>query len=577
MKTKCRARCPHRAAKRIMSLVVYIVMLTSLTAGLDFSAYATDLPSSGKCGTNVTYTFDSSTGLLTISGSGAMANYNPYSSPSPFYKQNTIKTVVINNSIKSIGNSVFNSCSGLTSITIPDSVTSIGNGAFCNCTELTSITIPNSVTSIGDTVFSRDDKLIEIYYPGKAEEWNEIQISSNNEALFKATIHYNYVCESHKSAEPVIENIAPSTCTSDGSYDEVVYCYICSSEISRETTIVDAPGHDFVPDSKDPTCTESGFDGFSCSRCGDIIPLVEYPALGHSYKIVDSKAASCTEDGFNTYECERCKTQYTQVLNAFGHNYEIIASSNSTCTAQGYTTYKCSICNDSYTDYYEMLPHTPSEAVIENNVDPTCTANGSYDEVVYCSVCSAELSRETKTVKALGHNYTSVVSKPTCTERGFTTYTCTRCDYSYIGDTVSALGHNYEITDSKAAGCTEAGYITYKCTRCDDSYTETLPAIKHSFFLETKEPTCIEAGYTAYVCKNCGQQIVTKQTEALGHNYEIDSFENGLVVFKCSRCEDEHSDAFADHINERGYAPLDMNDDGIVNAKDYAYILRHSK
>ena len=49
--------------------------------------------------------------------------------------------------------------------------------------------------------------------------------------------------------------------------------------------------------------------------------------------------------------------------------------------------------------------HTPASAVRENENPATCTVDGSYDEVVYCSVCGEELSRETKTIPALGHMY----------------------------------------------------------------------------------------------------------------------------------------------------------------------------
>ena len=109
---------------------------------------------SGWCGTNVTYTFDSSTGTLTIQGSGAMTNYYPYSDAPWYSYENDIKTVIIEEGVTSIGAWAFYRCSSLTSVTIGNSVTSIGERAFSYCSGLTSVTIPNSVTSIGEWAFS---------------------------------------------------------------------------------------------------------------------------------------------------------------------------------------------------------------------------------------------------------------------------------------------------------------------------------------------------------------------------------------------------------------------------------------
>ena len=93
-------------------------------------------------------------GTLTISGTGAMKDYNADDNPSPAYNNSKVKKIVIEKGVTSIGNKAFYSCSSLTSITIPDSVTSIGNSAFFYCTSLTSVTIPDNVTSIENYAFA---------------------------------------------------------------------------------------------------------------------------------------------------------------------------------------------------------------------------------------------------------------------------------------------------------------------------------------------------------------------------------------------------------------------------------------
>ena len=101
---------------------------------------------------NLTWTLTAD-GTLTISGTGAMKDYDYDNNRSPVYGNSSVKKVVIEDGVTSIGNSAFDNCRRLTDITIPKSVTSIGNYAFYNCSSLTSITIPDSVTSIGDYAF----------------------------------------------------------------------------------------------------------------------------------------------------------------------------------------------------------------------------------------------------------------------------------------------------------------------------------------------------------------------------------------------------------------------------------------
>lgn len=77
----------------------------------------------------------------------------------------SLTNITISNSVTSIGNSAFMYCSSLTSISIPNSVTSIGNDAFSGCTSLSNITIPNSVTTIGLNAFSGCASLTSITIP----------------------------------------------------------------------------------------------------------------------------------------------------------------------------------------------------------------------------------------------------------------------------------------------------------------------------------------------------------------------------------------------------------------------------
>ena len=115
---------------------------------------------SGTCGDNLRWTL--SNGTLTISGTGTMADYSSYTNAPWYDYHSSIKSIVINDGVTSIGSQAFAWCSSLTSVTIGNSVTSIGDGAFLGCSSLTSITIPNSVTSIGNQAFLECSSLTSI-------------------------------------------------------------------------------------------------------------------------------------------------------------------------------------------------------------------------------------------------------------------------------------------------------------------------------------------------------------------------------------------------------------------------------
>ena len=112
---------------------------------------------SGKCGDNLSWSFNTSTGKLTITGSGDMDNYL-YDPPWASFRE-AIKSVSLPNGLTRIGDCAFFCCDGITSITIPDSITSIGYFAFRECSGLTSLTISKGVNSISDLAFGRCNSL----------------------------------------------------------------------------------------------------------------------------------------------------------------------------------------------------------------------------------------------------------------------------------------------------------------------------------------------------------------------------------------------------------------------------------
>ena len=174
-----------RLLKKITALTLTLCMATSLLGsnvwavktegGYDSSILSDNSPvlmstvSSGTCGRNVTWTLDSS-GTLTISGTGSMYDFD--SEERPWYDYiDSIKTVVINQGVSSIGDLSFESCENLTRVTIGNSVTSIGFCAFYQCSSLTSVTIPDSVTEIQNGAFSECFNLTEVNMP---DNWPDL-------------------------------------------------------------------------------------------------------------------------------------------------------------------------------------------------------------------------------------------------------------------------------------------------------------------------------------------------------------------------------------------------------------------
>lgn len=248
----------------------------------------------------------------------------------------------------------------------------------------------------------------------------------------------------HTPGEPKQENVVPATCTTDGSYDEVVRCTEDNEIISTKHHVIPATGHKFVDTVVAPTCTAQGYTLHKCSVCGEETKDTYTDALGHEYGewVIDKPA---TEDaaGSKHRDCVRGDDTQTEEIPQLTH------------------------------------AHTPAAAVKENEVPATCEAEGSYDEVVRCSKCGEVITTTHKTTPALGHKWkaTKVVA-PTYESQGYTEYVCEN-DPSHTkkDDYTAALdGVKLTVNGKYSSYGSVEGYDFDKATWAGKNSTVTLKA-----------------------------------------------------------------------------------------------------
>lgn len=317
-------------------------------------------------------------------------------------------------------------------------------------------------------------------------------------------------------------------------------------------------GHDIVNhNGKDPTCTATGCWAYeTCSRC-DYTTYQKIPANGHKYgSLVAEKPATCTAEGMRAhYQCADCKKYFDAgkqettpdklKIPLAAHQYgDFKVDKPATCTENGSKSKYCTVCKkQTEVTAIPATGHTGGTATTENNVAATCTTDGSYDEVVRCTVCKAVIKREKKIITATGHTGGTA----TCQKKAV----CTACGQEYGGyapHDFDSTAWGYQEADGhahlcKTNGCTEHGtieahvYSDENDTTCNTcGYTRTItPSHTHRLTLVSAIPaTCVSAGNIAYYrCAECdalfadsnGTQSVTEgdvKRAPLGHVPSVD-------------------------------------------------------
>ena len=375
---------------------------------------------------NLTWKLDAD-GTLTISGTGAMKNYDSKKNRNPVYNNSNVKTVVIEDGVTSIGNYAFTYCVSLTSITIPDSVTSIGYYAFFYCKSLTSITIPDSVTSIGNYAFFYCRNLTSITIPDSVTSIGN-DAFSNCRSLTSITI---------PDSVTSIGNDAFYGCSSLQTISLSCKSSLKKSNFGKQANLVSYTLHTLKKTAtKAATCTESGNKEYwTCEHCkkyflsddtnpetAKAVELSEtvIPA-SHKLTKVEAKDATCTEDGNKEYwTCEHCgkyflsddtnpatakAVEQSETVIPASHKLTKVEAKAATCTENGNKEYwTCEHCKK-----YFLSDDTNSEtatavelsetilpalnhknAIIRDASEPTETSPG-YSGDLYCPDCDMVL------------------------------------------------------------------------------------------------------------------------------------------------------------------------------------------
>ena len=304
--------------------------------------------------------------------------------------------------------------------------------------------------------------------------------------------------------------IKQATCSSEGK--EEMRCTVCRNVVEEKVTPKIA--HTYQTSTTAPTCTEQGYTTYYCTVCSHTYTSDYVSAKGHDYNYV-TVAPTCTEQGYTLCSCKNCSYKTTSnYVAATAHNFVPVVTFP-TCTEQGYTTYKCQNCNESYiANYISPMGHIPAnEPVIENEVDATCAKAGSYDLVIYCTMCYGEVSRETIEIPVLSHTEADAVEEnriePDCTNKGsydMVTY-CSVCNEEISRESydIDALGHTEgeAVEENRVEPTyTENGsyeMVTY-CTVCNEEMSResfVIPTIG-GYFREAEGMTTVinkELGY----------------------------------------------------------------------------------
>ena len=364
----------------------------------------------------------------------------------------SLTSITISDTLTSIEAGMLFMCSNLDAIEIPNSVTSIGDSAFYGCTSLASINIPNSVTNIGSNVFNDCDGLENV----DVENDNPKYMSLSG-VLFTKDMSTLMKCPSRKSGTYRIPEGVVSI--DDGAFQSCMNL----TDIYIPNSVKNIGSGSFqgceslqrmeIPDG----VTNIGDGAFNiCSSLTEIIIPKTVTSIG------EGAFLSCV--GLKQIDVEEGNQQYTSVAGVLFDKEKTVLIQYPTSKPEVSYAIPNGITKIEYYAFFycenlDSISIPSSVLYIDEGAFLDCKnikdIYYSGIEVQWENIC-IEKHNESITNANIHYNHThdykAVVTAPTCTERGYTTYTCSVCGDSYKGSYVDPLGHDY-----KNGTCTRCG------------------------------------------------------------------------------------------------------------------------
>lgn len=428
--------------KKFISIILSLSLMIGLF-GFSITAFAqvyTGTCGDGTAGNTVGYTLDTDTGVLTVSGSGAMKNYKKdigYIKDIDHYTYKIINKIVVNSKvtnigdysfanvcgvygygvtdglpkltevslgsgIKSIGKASFYKASSLMEITIPSSCTVIDDNAFESCTSLKSVKLGSGMVTLGNYVFMYN-ALKTINFPYNLESIGEgcfyrcgsltgdyvlqSKLTSIGKDAFYDCSSINSIAITNPNCDIYESNTTiPLNIKIKGHIGSTAQKY--AQEFGNEFEAIYGETTQIV----EPTCTEQGYTLHICDDCDSTYKTDFTDALGHNEVFRKAKPATCEENGYTKgYVCSRCNEVFSgcEVISATGHTWN-----SGVKQADGSTLYTCTVCSATKT---EQAEHTHTWSEWKYNGDSVYNSSKDYKNGTRthtCSVCGVSETEE---------------------------------------------------------------------------------------------------------------------------------------------------------------------------------------